>query len=327
MRDHRTTRALNSALRLCDRRTRPVLVGCVLAGVVACGSDSKTPTDPGQPPITGPVIAFVAALPNVPKGLWITDPAGRNLQQLTADTLAIQRPAWSPDGASLAFMITARDHTDIDVVNANGSGRMTIANGRTRNADPSWSPDGQRLAFAGGPFGRDTIFVMNRDGTNVSILTGSEWDDGEPAWSPNGQRIAFTSLRDPAVNNTRWRRLFLMNADGSNVQRVAPDNDLVAFSPAWSPDGTQLAFEAHSPAGQTHIYIYRLSTSAVRQLTSASEEDHRPTWSPDGARIVFSRVSAAAGVHLFSIAVDGSDTRQITTGATSDVDPAFRPIP
>ena len=147
------------------------------------------------------------------------------------------------------------------------------------------------------------------------------------AWSPNGQLIAFTSLRDPPINNVSYRRLFLMNADGSNVQRVAPHADLVAFSPSWSPDGTQLAFEATaSGAGSTDIFLYTLSTGAVRQLTSTADDDHHPTWSPDGTRIVFSRRSTANG-HLFSVAVDGSDLRQITTGMTDDLYSAFRPVP
>lgn len=305
--------------------TRAWLIVSV-TGVIACGGDTRAPTDPAKPPITGPVVAFVATQPGSPKGIWVTDLTGKSRALLATDTSALQAPAWSPDGASLAFTLVLPDHIEIDVMNADGSGRKRILNGQKNSRDPAWSPDGQRLAFASGPDGRDTILVMNRDGSNVSVLTSSQWDDGEPAWSPNGQLIAFTSLRDPPVNNVSWRRLFLMNADGSNVQRVAPDRDLVAFSPSWSPDGTQLAFEARpSSAGPSGIYLYTLATGAVRQLTSTPYGDHHPTWSPDGTRIVFSRASVAES-HLFSVATDGSDLRQVTSGATSDLDPAFRPV-
>ena len=214
-----------------------------MTGVLACGGDAKAPSDPTKPPISGPVVAFVASETGT-KGLWVTDIDGQTKRLLTQDTSAMQQPAWSPDGASLAFTLFLSDRIEIDVMNADGSGRKRIANGRTNSRDPTWSPDGQRLAFAGGPQGRDTIFVMNRDGSNVSVLTSSEWDDGQPAWSPNGQLIAFTSLRDQPAAATIWRRLFLMNADGSSVRQVAPQVDLVAFSPSWSPDGAQLGFEA-----------------------------------------------------------------------------------
>lgn len=297
-----------------------------LMGLVACGGDASAPSDPTKPPISGPVVAFVASQTGT-KGLWVTDINGQSKRLLTQDTSAMQEPAWSPDGASLAFMLTLPDRIEIDVMNADGSGRTRIVNGRTNSADPAWSPDGQRLAFAGGPHGRDTIFVMNRDGSNVSVLTSSEWDDGQPAWSPNGQLIAFTSLRDQPVATSIWRRLFLMNADGSNVRQVAPQVDLVAFSPSWSPDGAQLAFEARpSGAGDSDIYLYTLGTGVIRQLTSTTDDDHHPTWSPDGTRIVFSR-RIGATLHLFSVAVDGSNLRQLTTGATDDLDPAFRPLP
>ena len=117
-----------------------------------------------------------------------------------------------------------------------------------------------------------------------------------------------------------------MNSDGSNVQRVAPDTDLVAFYPSWSPDGTQLAFEARpSTAGQSDIYLYTLSTGAVRDLTPTVDDDHHPTWSPDGTRSVFSR-GPFGGSHVFSIALDGSDLQQITSGTASDLEPAFRPV-
>lgn len=296
-----------------------------MAGVLACGGDTKSPTDPTKP-ITGPVVAFVASQAGT-KGLWITDITGTSKQLLTQDTATMQGPAWSPDGASLAFVLVLRDHTEIDVVNADGSGRQRIVNGRTQSTDPAWSPDGQRIAFAGGPQGRDTIFVMNHDGSNVTVLTSSEFDDGQPSWSPNGQLVAFTSLRDAPVNNVYWRRLFLMSANGSNVQRVAPQIDLVAFSPSWSPNGAQLAFEARpSSASDSDIYLYTLATGAVRQLTSTTDDDHHPTWSPDGTRIVFSR-RVGTTLHLFSVAVDGSDLRQMTAGTTDDLDPAFRPVP
>lgn len=312
------------------RSTIPkVLIGAFIAamsGVIGCGGDTKASTDPTKQPLNGPVVAFVATQPGSPTGLWLMNISGQSKRLLVQDTSRIELPAWSPDGASLAFVLVAQDHIEIDVINADGSGRQRIVNGRTDSLDPAWSPDGQRLAFATGPTGRDTILVMNRDGSTVNVLTASSWDDGQPAWSPNGQLIAFTSLRDPPVNGVAWRRLFLMNADGSNVQRVAPQLDLVALSPSWSPDGAQLAFEARpSTGGLSNIYVYTLSTGSVRALTSTPVEDHHPTWSPDGARIVFSR-NSGTGTHLFSVAVDGSDLRQITTGSTADLDPAFRPV-
>jgi Tol biopolymer transport system component len=291
------------------------------------GCSEGTTTPPSPTPLTGQLIAYWATTPSRPAGLWLAQADGQNSRVITPDTLAVGTPAWSPGGSSLAFALLLLDRAEINVMNADGTGRTRIDNGRTRSLDPTWSPDGQRIAFASGPAANETLYVMNRDGTNATARAPSVWSDRSPAWSPDGALIAFTSLRDPPINNVSWRRLFLMNADGSNVHRLAPDRDLVAYSPAWSPNGAQLAFEARpSTASQSDIYILTLATGDVRQLTTTLDNDAHPTWSPDGTRIAFSRQSSNVR-HIYSVAADGSDLRQITSGTTQDFDPAFRPMP
>jgi len=116
-----------------------------MTSALACGGDAKAPSDPTQSPMSGPVVAFVASQTGT-KGLWVTDIDGQNMRLLTQDTSAVQEPAWSPDGASLAFMLALPDHVEIDVVNADGSGRKRIVNGRTNSTDPAWLPNGQLIA-------------------------------------------------------------------------------------------------------------------------------------------------------------------------------------
>jgi TolB protein len=64
-------------------------------------------------------------------------------------------------------------------------------------------------------------------------------------------------------------------------------------SPAWSPDGSELAF--HTAGG---IYIVRANGSGLHRI---SEDGGQPSWSPDGSRIAFTR-----GGELFTMALDGS---------------------
>lgn len=296
-----------------------------LASLAIAAACSGRATAPPPPPLQGPVIAYSASSASG-FAIWLAQTDGQAHRVIATDTSILMTPAWSSDGSWIAFArdIGVSNRIGIDVMRADGTGRVHIDNGRTRSWEPSWSPDGQEIAFASGSAGKDTLFVMNRDGTNVSVRAPSTGDDADPAWSPDGAFIAFTSLRDPPAGSPIFRRLFLMNADGSNVQRLTATDSLAAFSPAWSPDGRQIAFEGRPPsAGQSDIYLVTVATGDVRKLTSTADDDRHPTWAPDGMSIVFSR-QTANGQHIYSVAVDGSDLRQVTSGS-DDFDPAFRP--
>ena len=82
----------------------------------------------------------------------------------------------------------------------------------------SYSPDGLRLAFIstkGG--GTPQIYVATADGSNVKQLTEGS-SNANPAWSPDGRKIIFSSNR--GKKNEGDYDLWVMNADGSNPQRV-----------------------------------------------------------------------------------------------------------
>lgn len=193
-------------------------------------------------------------------------------------------PAWSPDGARIAF-VRGRDGSPvIYLADADGSGVTRLSNGSW----PAWSPDGRRIAFhrqGSFPWGDGEIRVVDADGTHEIVLVRGEF----PAWSPDGARIAFADGGGISV----------MNADGSGVARLLGNDFLggdpewpAIGKPSWSPDGRRIAFE-HSGDGDlrpAQIYVMNADGSAPRRLTPVhgiqfAESD--PAWSPDGTRIVF----------------------------------------
>jgi Tol biopolymer transport system component len=104
-------------------------------------------------------------------------------------------------------------------------------------------------------------------------------------------RIAFVSVRD------RNAEIYTANPDGTNQTRLT-NTPAQELTPAWSPDGTRLAFtsvtatrtsDGTSVNATADIYIINADGSGLRRLTNNSAYNTAPTWSPDGTRIAFSR--------------------------------------
>jgi Tol biopolymer transport system component len=110
--------------------------------------------------------------------------------------------------------------------------------------------------------------------------------------------LAFAALVAPAsaaparLSFAHGDRLMLMAADGSNRAAVVARRGLSPGASAWSPDGSEIAFDGWRANGSASIYLVRSDGSALRRLSrgDSSTYDASPSWSPDGTRIAFTRV-------------------------------------
>ena len=221
-------------------------------------------------------------------------------------------PAWSPDGAKIAFVSDRdgyNDNYEIYVMNADGSSVTRLTNSPGYDLVPAWSPDGKRIAFESSRDGNHEIYVMNADGSNAVNLSQNAASDGGPAWSPDGTRIAFATDRD---GNSE---IYIMKADGSGVTRLTRDQAGEGH-PAWSPDGAKIAFERDDGS----IYVMNADGSGVTRLTRSRGSDTSPAWSPDGTKIAF----VTANYEIYVMNPDGSGQTSITNGGF-DAYPAWRP--
>jgi Tol biopolymer transport system component len=144
------------------------------------------------------------------------------------------------------------------------------------------------------------------DAAPARLTTDGRYN-GNPDWSPDGTRIAFDGWADFG-----GPRIQVMDADPATADATVITEPCVGiacygdFQPAWSPDGTKIAFVS-SRNWTYEIYVMdatgevgpladatRLTTDPVA-TTGKSIEDSQVTWSPDGRRIAF--VSTGRGQH------------------------------
>jgi Tol biopolymer transport system component len=179
-------------------------------------------------------------------GLYVMSADGSNRRLLVSHEFAspgwgdyaVQSPAWSPDGRTIAFVRANYDEGfGLYTTSADGSGSpRPLPNGWAQDR-PAWSPDGSRVAFETVDYGGDQVgslaFPSGSDfRAHVTNATGYA---GDPAWSPDGRSIAFTRSSPRGAPT----RIFVVRADGS-VRRLIPEAQSPANAsyrdrePAWS---------------------------------------------------------------------------------------------
>jgi Tol biopolymer transport system component len=187
-----------------------------------------------------------------------------------------------------------------------------------------------KIAFSSDRAGNRTltIWTMNADGSNPTQLTTKPASsryvyDTQPMWSPNGSKIAFRSIGRGGFGNS----IYLMNADGSNLQEVVVDFSGVREMPeigsfAWSPDGSRFVFDVgahgHVPEAKvtTNLFTVRVDGKDLVRLTNDTDVTNgSPQWSPDGRTIIFVNTSGGmTGSKIQLINADGTNRQTVRNG-------------
>jgi Tol biopolymer transport system component len=164
------------------------------------------------------------------------------------------------------------------------------------------------------------------DATPNRILAAGRTSDATT--SPDGTRIAFVA---PDGGHTE---IFVANADGTNVQRLT-SGQLSADQPAWSPDGTRIAYRLWANYSPGRIWVMNADGSNPHAVTGEAPGEHQsPTWSPrrsDGSyRIAYSQAAMSGGymrAQIWSVRDDGTDRRVVTdpSSGSYDDEPSWSP--
>ena len=234
--------------------------------------------------------------------------------------------AWSPDGSMIAFTSDRSGDPEIYVSNSDGSGLNRLTYSEGRDAHPSWSSDGRSLLFQSPRDGGDVrIFSMKADGNEQRSLTATKGFCGVPSWSREGRRIAFqcsASVDGFGTPEAPWR-IFVLGR-GQSVPTAAsrgPGNDQV---PAWSRDGSKLLFFSDRD-GTDQLYEMKLSTGAIRRITSGPASHSSASYSPDGRQIALMRSEPGEKADVYVLQRQTGQMIRITTSGPQFGTPAWSP--
>ena len=276
--------------------------------------------------------------------LWTVAIGGGAPRRLTDGPWRDTSPAWSRDGASIAFLSDRDGTPQIWARRLDSGADRRITSLEAPPLTVAWSPDGASLAFTARvtgprppaawapaailpmlrrPDARVQLFVIPAaGGTPRAQPLGDPKGDldirGEPAWMPDGRAILVSAGTPPdAAHALDGGDLYAVSTTGGAPRQITrhpgPDE-----APVPSPDGSRIAWLAREPKAQsyvtTRLYVANADGSRAKVLAGALDRDASlPQWSNE-SRTVYFLADDRGATHVYAARNDGS-VRQVTKAA------------
>jgi Tol biopolymer transport system component len=255
-------------------------------------------------------------------------PAGAPLQLTNGESSDIG-PAWSPDGARLAFLRIAAGRTEYISIPSDGGAEREVAEFGGAPADTgqplpavSWTRDGKSLAVV--ETGEQQLpaiaLVSLADGSVRRITQPPEGSEGDstPAVSPDGNTLAFVRGTGPDGAD-----IYLCDLAGGSLRRLTFD-DRAIRGIAWTPDGQDVVYAANR-AGSWRLWRLPAYGGSPREIAIAGAQAHFPAIAPQGRRLAYTDSPSVSAIWRAALGAPDSEERPIIRSLGRESAPEYSP--
>ncbi len=313
---------------------------CISPGIPGCKGDFPSGPFPPEFPMLSDPIPFDQLAPGMLVFQRIGPPGNRYIGAYVVVTgqqrsrgisyVVVNDPSVSPDGIRIAFTTfsTVPTAEDVYVMDYNGTNREWVSDLAAKEQSPSWTFDGRQILFFAVPF------ASTGDSIQLYRQSPVRYPGDRVLVFDSGKRKPPVHLRGPVSASSTGTLLVAgdgihtISSDGSEVNLLIPDpgGGKTLYSPAWSPDGQNIAalLVTRDVAGIRSVAVLVYSADGmgadtlVTLLASATSEwpgnnTYSLCWSPGGSQIAFTRPDGGdVGSHIYVIGKDRTGLTQVT---------------
>ncbi|HEX3602822.1 MAG TPA: Tol-Pal system beta propeller repeat protein TolB [Steroidobacteraceae bacterium] len=267
-------------------------------------------------------IAYVSVLGHLPDKTYqliVADADGENPRVVMQSHEPLMSPAWSPDGASLAYVSFENRLPSVYVQTLKTGDRRTVSAHAGVNQAPAWSPDGKKLALVlSTRDGNLDIYTLDLATGALARVTDDPGIDTEPQFSKDGQSIYFTSDRAGGP------QIYKVGIKPGDKPRRLTFQGSYSARPRLSADESQLAFVVQEDGA------YRIATMDLRgrgdvQVLTKGRFDVSPSYAPNGAVLIYASRDKGRGV-LALVSADGRVQQRLVSSEGELQEPAWAPF-